>query len=339
MFENGARLAVVVEVERQRAVGGVQVQRIIQRVDVGDAIVENAILNKDGCVQTASFRREGQKGRRYVELRRDGDRTWLESRGDGETSTLPAGCVRLVSSHHGAPAGPVVLVDLENAAFMVLPSAPPAAAGVLQRVELPEVEADNLAPSAWALPSLPPPPPGAVLVVTGVPSAPTTGDPVLPRHAQPEPLIESGMKKIAAFARSHAPVLPPAEAALALAGAVRPKISDERAGGPPSAWMAYLLGGGDEHGAALLVAGLRSLGHPARVVTGVAFFDELRWHTWAEVHDGQQWRAVDVVDGARARAPLAEGFRGPLTSGRVGAGLRASWSVAPLDADGANPPR
>jgi hypothetical protein len=112
-------------------------------------------------------------------------------------------------------------------------------------------------------------------------------------------------------------------AATALALATKPKLAPERAGGPPSALMAVQVGGYDDAGAALVVACLRALDHPARVVTGRV--DTGRGdgalRTWAQLHDGAAWRDVDPLDidlvgkQAKPHVALVEGFRGPLTTG------------------------
>jgi transglutaminase-like putative cysteine protease len=153
---------------------------------------------------------------------------------------------------------------------------------------------------------------------------------------------------VTTWCRAQALGAAPLEAARALALAARPKIDAERAGGPPSALAAVQLGGGDESGAALVVACLRALSHPARVVTGIvgehaAAVDEgkvkesekekedrhrevaptPRWRTWAQVHDGARWIDVDPLDvdlegrAARDHTAIVEGFPGPLTTGLV----------------------
>jgi hypothetical protein len=106
--------------------------------------------------------------------------------------------------------------------------------------------------------------------------------------------------------------------ARSIALGVQPKLDLDRKGGPADAVWTLRTGGYDDGGAALTVACLRALEHPARVVTGTAGVSP---RTWAQVYDGSAWVDVDPldidVDGVMklAHVPLVEGFPGPLTTG------------------------
>lgn len=294
----GKKVADAHEVVRKTALGGEQVQRSLRLVDApNDGVLEQATLNPQGFVTAASYRREGKKGKRYVELKEEGGRHVVFSRGDDETLELPALPVVLWSAQHrvkpaaaGAPASqPVTLLDLENATVR------PATLDAQGRVT-----------------ATPPPRVGA-------------DDAPRPDQAAPAPFLESGTAKVETWCRSQAaPGLAAPEAARLIALAVKPKLAPERAGGPPSALMAVQIGGGDQAGAALTVACLRSVGHSARVVTGTVAGAP---RTWAQVlmREGEaaRWRDVDPMDidlegkSALPHEAVVEGFPGPLTTALV----------------------
>jgi hypothetical protein len=312
-----------------------------------DAALSLAQVDRDGFVKAASYRQEGAHGKRYLELRpikdAQGDPTdalELLSIGDRETQPLPAAPVVLVESiarSHGTPGTHITLLDLENGAWIPAQLGP--AGTVLDEsgnpIDATVETAPDAAPPARTPPFTPTHTAGAPPVVIDLPGwhAPAPNDPVLPEHTARMPMIESASPKIASFARSHAPSMPPLEAAVALAGAARPHLDAERSSGPPSAIMGLLVGGGDEAGAALVVASLRSLGHAARVVCGVvreASGPVLG--TWAEVHDDAGWHAVDPWRAGQpevAHVPLALGFRGPLTTGRLAGHLTVAVPSQP----------
>jgi hypothetical protein len=151
---------------------------------------------------------------------------------------------------------------------------------------------------------------------------PLANDPVTPAHTSKAPFLESATPIVTSWCRAQALGDEPVAAAKALALATAPKLAPERGGGPPSALVAVQIGGYDEAGAALVVACLRALGHPARVVSG-RVAASLR--TWAQLHvetDGHQgWLDIDALDidlfgrSAHVHEALVEGFRGPLTTG------------------------
>lgn len=294
----GIKVADAHEVVRTTALGGEQVQRSVSLLDAkNDVVLELATLDPQGFATAASYRREGKKGKRYVELKGEGAKRVLFSRGDDETVTLPDLPVVLWSLSHrvkppraedGAAPAPrqVTLVDLENAT----------------------VRAATLDLAGK---------------VTPTPPAPiTAADPARPEHSAPTPFIESRTDKVASWCKAQAAGEAPREAARRIALAVKPKLAPERAGGPPSALMAVQLGGGDQAGAALTAACLRAVGHAARVVTGTAGGGP---RSWAQVFvpegAGGAWTDVDALDvdleakQALPHAAVVEGFPGPLTTG------------------------
>lgn len=305
---DGRKYADVNEVVRANRVRGELLQRRYVLVDEPkDAVLMLASLDGQGFATGASYRREGPKGKRYVELTwepREGPdrRRILFSRGDDETLALPDQPVVILGLEerlHARPNQDVVLLDLENAVARM--------ARINERGQL-------------QLPAAPP--------------SVTPEDQVLPSHKERAPFLESKTARVATWCRGQAMGDPPVAAAQKIALAVKPKLSDERAGGPPSALMTLHIGGGDEGGAALVVACLRGLGHPARVVSGTVARAGAdlspgpgpgpgagAQRTWAQVHDGAAWVDVDPLDidlaGAQALKHQArvEGFRGPLTTG------------------------
>lgn len=291
----GKKVADAHEVVRTTALGGAQVQRSVRLVDApNDVVLELATLDAQGFVTAASYRREGKKGKRYVELKGEGAARVVFSRGDDETMTLPSLPVVLWSAQHHvkpAPAGAtgareVVLLDLENATFRV---AALDAQGKLTPAPAPRV---------------------------GAADAPR------PDQRAPAPFLESATPKVATWCKAQASGEAPAAAAHRIALAVKPKLAPERAGGPPSAMMALQIGGGDQAGAALVAACLRTVGHASRVVTGTAGGEP---RSWAQVfvpgEAGGSWLDVDALDvdldGKQAlpHQAVVEGFPGPLTTG------------------------
>jgi hypothetical protein len=328
--EGGVKIADVTEVVRRKRAGGELVQRTSVLVaEPKDAVVSMATLDDHGFATGASYRREGPKGKRYVELeRRAGvDGFVVFSRGDDESFVLPerpvvlwelrdrlrpsavaeARRLRAPSAkhqgdpHEGDDGGDVTLLDLENA--VAVPA-----------------RLDDGGALAWS--PLP---------------APKESDPVEERHRAPAPFLESKTPSVVTWCKVQAAGASAVEAAQALAAGVRPKLAPERGGGPPSALNAAVLGGHDQAGAALVTTCLRALGHPARVVTGhvvptvgtdVTAPTAVETRTWAQVHDGATWRDVDPLHvssaaSAPGRSPTApevmhqarfEGFPTPLAT-------------------------
>jgi hypothetical protein len=296
LVRDGKKVADVTETVRKSRVRGELVQHRIILVDApGDAVLMLATLDAQGFATGASYRREGKKGKRYVELTdqpKEGPdrRRVIFSRGDDETMALPDKPIVLLDLRHRLHAQPnqdVVVVDIENAVARM--------GRIDERGQL---------------------------VMPGPAPKPGAGDEPLPAHKQRAPFLESKTALVSTWCRGQALGDPALGAAHKLALATKPKLDAERAGGPPSALMAVQIGGGDETGAALVVACLRALDHPARVVSGRVAGDEAL-RTWAQVHDGARWVDVDPLDidlaGAQAHAhdALVEGFRGPLTTGLI----------------------
>jgi hypothetical protein len=298
---DGKKHADVNEIVRANRVRGELLQRRYVLVDEPkDAVLMLASLDGQGFATGASYRREGPKGKRYVELTwepREGPdrRRVLFSRGDDEVLALPDKPVVILGLEerlHAQPNQDVLLLDLENAV--------PRMARINERGQL-------------VMPSAPPPV--------------SAQDAVVPAHKERAPFLESKTELVATWCRAQGMGETPLAAAKKVALAVKPKVSAERAGGPPSALMTVQVGGGDEGGAALVVACMRALGHPGRVVTGTVGAGEgdaattSAVRTWAQVHDGTAWIDVDAMDidldGKQALVHNAriEGFRGPLTTG------------------------
>lgn len=294
---SGTKVADAHEVVRTTALGGEQVQRSLTLVEAkSDLVLELATLDAQGFATAASYRREGKKGKRYVELKGEGAKRVVFSRGDDERVALPDLPVVLwsLASHVKPPAGDgkappaarqVLVLDLENATFRT----------------------GTLDVTGVVTPDAPPP-----VSATDAPRQ---------EHRLPAPFLESGTAKVASWCKSQAAGEAPEAAARRIALAVKPKLAPERAGGPPSALWAVQLGGGDQAGAALAAACLRAVGHAARVVSGTAG-DAPR--TWAQVFvpegDGGAWLDVDPLDvdldGKQAlrHAATVEGLPGPLTT-------------------------
>jgi hypothetical protein len=292
-------------VRANRVKGELLQRRYILADAPGDAVLMLASLDGQGFATGASYRREGQKGKRYVELTwepREGKdrRRILFSRGDDEVMALPDRPVVILGLEERLRARPnqeVMLLDLENAVARMT--------RVNER---------------------------GMLVMPGPPPAVTARDTVSPAHKERAPFLESKTSTVATWCRGQAMGEAPVEAAKKVALAVKPKLSKERAGGPPSALMTVQIGGYDQGGAALVVACVRALGHAGRVVTGTVTGaggdgdgdgdgDDGAPRTWAQVHDGTAWVDVDALDitleGKQALAHQArvEGFPGPLTTG------------------------
>lgn len=295
---DGKKIADVNEIVRQNRVRGELVQRRYTLVDApADAVLMLATLDDQGFATGASYRREGTRGKRYVELTdypKEGPdrRRVLFSRGDDEILQLPPAPIVLLDLVHRLKAKPnqdVLLVDLENA-----------------NVRTTRIDERG------------------ALVMPGPPPPPTPGDEVTAAHTARALFLETKASVVTTWCRGQALGDDARTAAIRLRDATKPKLSDERAGGPPSALMAVQIGGGDEAGAALIVACLRALGHPARVVSGSVGGDEASvrsaLRTWAQVHDGTAWVDVDPLSDApsTARRPVVEGFRGRLTTGLTG---------------------
>lgn len=288
----GKKVADVIENVRGNRKGGALVQRRYLLVDEPkDAVLVLATLDAQGFATGASYRREGPKGKRYVELTERAGKNLLFSRGDDETMALPQLPVVLLDFVHHLHAQPnqdVVLLDLENA--------------VARKARI-----DN----------------ASHLVMPAAPAAPSASDAVVAAHTSPAPFIEAHTPLVVSWCRSQALGDEPRAAATALALAIKPKLQAERAGGPPSALMAVQIGGYDEAGAALLVACLRALDHPARIVSGRVDGGP---RTWAQLHDGGAWLDVDPLDIAldgrqgTSHETQSEGLRGPLTTGLLNGG-------------------
>jgi hypothetical protein len=323
VFVDGKKAEDVSEIVRKNRTGGELVQRrhvLVSSPD--DAVLSLASLDEQGFATGASYRWEGKKGKRYVELAHKDGKIVVFSRGDDETlilPNLPVVVLDVLHRLHAKPAQDVILLDLEDAVALpakidargalTFADGTPVGPVVGGRVDVKAGTKDI--PTTGASPKI---------------ASPTAGDPVLPAHSSRAPFLEAKTNIVVTWCRAQALGSEPLQAARALALATKPKISDERAGGPPSAFMAVQIGGGDEHGAALVVACLRALEIPSRVVSGVVG-DAPAWRTWAQVavpsDDAKttQWLDVDPLDidldgkSAQPHRALVEGFRGPLTTG------------------------
>lgn len=155
--------------------------------------------------------------------------------------------------------------------------------------------------------------------------------------ARPAPFLESDDEGVRAFAARHASGDVPSADALALASAIHEWLDTGGGGGPPSAVRTLSTRAGDcDDATALLVAALRSLGHPARPVVGYRHHrGRLVPHAWAEVHDGRGWLPVDaLVPGLgpfETHLKLFEGLGSSLTMGRVLGALQVEPVVGETD--------
>lgn len=151
-------------------------------------------------------------------------------------------------------------------------------------------------------------------------------------------LIDFDEPELAGLARElvarHGPT-PSVEALRAFASAAIPTKSMDR--GWDLASRVARTGEGDctEH-AVLLAALARSVGRPARVVTGVVVLEsgqrlEALGHAWAEIHEKGRWAVADatpIADGAQALAYLpilAVEDEGPGYAMQLGLGMQRTW--------------
>jgi Transglutaminase-like superfamily len=284
------------EVRRSRGAGGWQLQRVwhdpLEPDNKQKNALENAIVDERGQLLQASYRNETAFGRRYVELKTDDQGNLiLESRGDGERMTVPttAPAVLATALHLVTFKGPAVVIDLATAQAVWVPQ--------LERVPLRSQASEAPAPIAMTMGmSLQPP------------TAPTPIDPVRDGHRLAAPLLEVDSDKVKAFAKQTAPSLSPLAAAEALREGMRSRIGADRAG-PPSALNTVTFGGDEDGAACLMVAALRVLGHPARLVAGIDIATR-HGQSWAEVHDGVRWQPVLATPSERMS--LAEGLYSPV---------------------------
>jgi hypothetical protein len=297
------------ELVRVNALGGKLVEQ--QHVIAGapDAVLSLATLDVNGYATGASYRREGPKGKRYVEFKqRDDGKRIVFSRGDDETIAVP-------------DALPVV--DLEMLPHLKLP----AVVSKPMNVVALDIENAAIAPALIN---------GGGFHVLPLTAPVSANDPVLPMHTSKAPFIESQTPKVVHWCKQQASSSDaPMDAANKIALAVKPKLASDRAGGPPSALNTLAAGAYDEGGAALVVACLRALDRPARVVTGNVAGSS---RTWAQVNDGKQWLDVDALDVDldgkmhSGHVALVEGLPGPLTTGRLPTALRQT-AAPPLPVD------
>jgi hypothetical protein len=288
-------IGAVEEVRRSRRAGGWQLQRVWH--DPADPTnkqrnaLENAVIDERGVLQQASYRNETAFGRRYVEFKRNEQGLLvLESRGDGEQAIVAAEPPAVLSTALDLVmfTGPATVIDLATAQAVVVNDVRRVPL-LWQSEDVPNPTAQ--APSMWLQPT----------------HAPTPMDVVTDRHRQSAPLLESDYEKVRAFAKQTAPSLPAMAAAAALQAGMHSRISPDRAG-PPSALNTVTFGGGGDGAACLLVAALRVVGHPSRLVAGLRISDRVGI-TWAEVHDGEHWQPVGISDD---RMALAEGLYTPV---------------------------
>jgi hypothetical protein len=268
----------------RKSAGKTLVQREGRLVEGGDGVRFLASLDAQGHVVSASFRREGFWGKRYVELRAvpgEPVRYEIMSRGNDEIVALPPGAVVLTDD---------------------LPTQAPATAGIV-RVDLEHAALQESARPAGAT------------------------DPVEARHTAREPFVETTAKVVVDWCKQQSAHKDPVIAAREIADAVKPKLAPDRRHGAPSAMNTATYGGYDQGGAALVVACLRVLGHPARIVAGTVDGGSAPAgvkvaRAWSQVHDGTRWRDVDPLetrgtDGepAGAHHALHEGLpRAPIAS-------------------------
>ncbi len=219
------------QVVRRCATGGALVQRELKLAQApNDGVLLLAELDADGFVRTASFRREGALGKRYVELR---------------ASSLTVGARELLSrgNDERVAVGPGHFALLQLA-DMVRPSAAALTTGTIDIVR------------------------AAVLLSTAPP--PLATDAPLPRHREREPFIESTAPIVVSWCKQQSQSTDALVAARQIEQALSPRLAPDRAHGPPSALNTVRVGGYDAGGAALEVACLRAIGHAARVVQGDA---------------------------------------------------------------------
>jgi hypothetical protein len=333
-FQAGTKVAEITEIARRRHAGGHQVERRhVLASAPSDPILLSAYVDDDGLLEHASYRREGARGRRYVEVIGAAGGRGLLSKGDGERMNLPnLPIVATDLAHMLRPrrrAIDVVLVDLANAELALgrvlkdgtavdedgkplklivderriatreqdeepLDVAPVSSSANARAFEIP-LELDGEAPpESWNLQLEGEVFPKRVWRLSSKKwDAPEEGS----EDRLPTPFLESGSPRVVSFARTHAtPGQPAAEVARALAGAVHPRVDDVRAGGPPSAVWTERFGAGPSGGAALVVASLRALGFAARPVVGYRWVaGQLVPLTFAEVKGEEGWLIVDVT--------------------------------------------
>lgn len=152
-----------------------------------------------------------------------------------------------------------------------------------------------------AEPLLAPPPPGA---------------------SRAEPFLESDDARVRAFAAPLASTGDALARVTRMIDAIHGRVDASKRALPPAAVVMLEQGGDCDGAAALLTAGLRAIGTPARPVVGYRWVDgRFVPHAWTEVYTPSGWLLADAAAPRIGDDPtylkLFEGLGGALSMGRV----------------------
>lgn len=150
----------------------------------------------------------------------------------------------------------------------------------------------------------------------------------------PQPFIESTDTRVLAWASALAAGDDPMARAARLVEAIHPLVDGAKGALPPGALVMLERGGDCDGAAALLTAGLRALGTPARPVVGYRWVEgRFLPHAWTEVWTPAGWLVADATVPRIGDDPsylkLFEGLGGALTMGRVLGRLQVQPTTAP----------
>ncbi len=150
----------------------------------------------------------------------------------------------------------------------------------------------------------------------------------------PEPFVESADTRVVAWAGALAAGDDAMARTARLVEAIHPMVDASKGALPPAAVVMLEHGGDCDGAAALLTAGLRALGTPARPVVGYRWVDgRFLPHAWTEVWTPGGWLVADAtvprIGDDASYLKLFEGLGGALTMGRVLGRLHLHPTSAP----------
>ena len=150
----------------------------------------------------------------------------------------------------------------------------------------------------------------------------------------PQPFIESDDARVVAWAGALSGGADPLAQAARLVEAIHPMVDATKRAVPPGAVVMLERGGDCDGAAALLTAGLRARGTPARPVVGYRWVEgRFVPHAWVEVYTPAGWMLADAtvprLGDDSTYLKLFDGLGGALTMGRVLGRLQLEPMAAP----------